>query len=167
MLFRRPHAGNGRKHKLAGFLGAVLASVVAISVASYCGDTIGKTLCFGEVWAAVDAGLREDCLNLLLNWPVKDDRIGDWGPEYSNLPASIKMLAPAYVLNASMDDTSLPPNIGICKNGFGGFAWGIRVFRSDQDAARFVAVLQRTLEIGRDFRCERTTPGIYFWWMGT
>jgi hypothetical protein len=69
------------------------------------------------------------------------------------------MLSPAYVINEDIDDTNIPPNIGVCKNGFGGFAAGIRVFRNDEDADKLKAYYRCT--------CERVAPGVYIWWQDT
>lgn len=155
-LSRLTLAHSGRVYLSAKIFGAVFASAIAIWVACLLGGAIGQALRLHEVRAAVDAGLQEDCLNLLHNWPVKDDRIEDYSSEYVKLPASIKMLAPAYVSNDHLDDTSIPPNIGLCKNGWGGFALGIRVFQSDEDAKK--------LKVGEGIR---VAPGIYIWWQDT
>jgi hypothetical protein len=120
-----------------------------------------------EIQTSVDAGLREDCVKLLLNWPVKDDRIYNLDPEFSRLPSSIKIFAPVYVINENIDDTNIPPNIGLCKNGFGGFALGIRVFRSDKDADKFITYMKTTAQINRDFGCQRVALGVYCWWRDT
>lgn len=112
-----------------------------------------------EIQRSVDAGLREDCLQLLLNWPVKEDRIFNSDPEFAKLPASIRMLTPVYVTNDSIDSPDLPPNVGLCKNGFGGFAMGVRVFRNDQDANKF-----KNNTVGG---CQRIVPGVYYWWHPT
>jgi hypothetical protein len=151
----------------ASIFGAVLVSVVALWVAGQLGSIIGNALRLREIRAAADAGLREDCMQLLHNWPVKDDRIGDWDAAFTRLPHSITMLSPAYVINERVDDSSVPPNIGICKNGFGGFAFGVRVFRNDQDADKFINDMKRTMRIGRDFGYQRVASGIYYWWEDT
>lgn len=70
------------------------------------------------------------------------------------------MLEPAYVTNGSLvPNAPQTPNIGICKNGFGGFAIGILVFRTDDDAEAF----------RREWhgRCERVAPGVYLCWHST
>ena len=137
------------------FLGLVLASLVAGAFAS----EFGKLARTREIQRALDAGLREHCLQLLLHWPIKESRISTSDSEFSKLPESIKMLEPVYVTNDSIEDTNSSPNIGICKNGFGGFAEGVRVFRSDQDAKNFS---KQTLG-----GCQRIAPGVYYWWHPT
>jgi len=134
----------------------VLASVIAILTAGVFGGVIGKALRLHEIRAAMDSGLREDCLKLLHDWPVNGKRIYNYDSEFSKLPNSIKMLSPVYVLNEHLNDAIVPPNIGICKNGWGGFALGIRVFQSDEDANK--------LKSGNR---ERIAPGIYLWWQDT
>jgi len=149
------------------FLGTVACSIIAMLLASDLGERIGKTLCFREVRKAVDAGLQTDCQSLIRHWPISDDRIYDSSPEYANLPWSMRMLSPGYVVNDSMDDTNMVPNIGLCKNGFGGFAEGVRVFRNDPEAEQFIADCKRIMVLGRDFGCERIAAGVYFWWQDT
>jgi len=130
----------------------VLASIIAIWAASMLGGVLGKALRFHEIRAAMNAGLREDCLKLLANWPVGVDRIDNYDSDYLKLPSSIRMLAPVYVLNDHLYDANIPPNIGLCKNGWGGFAFGIRVFQGDEDASK--------LKYGH---LERVAPGVYIW----
>jgi len=140
----------------AKFVTVVFASVIGIWAASMLGGVIGKALRLHEIRAAMDSGLREDCLKLLHDWPVNGKRIYNYDSEFSKLPNSIKMLSPVYVLNEHLNDAIVPPNIGICKNGWGGFALGIRVFQSDEDANK--------LKSGNR---ERIAPGIYIWWQDT
>lgn len=140
---------------LLWFLGAVLASFVAGSIVTHAGGLVRAH----EIRKAVDAGLYKDCQRLLLNWPSKEGRIFYNDTEFAKLPVSIRMLKPVYLENDNIDYTNLPPNVGICKNGFGGFAMGVRVFRSDEDANNFA-----TNTIGR---CERIAPGVYYWWHPT
>jgi len=155
MLSRQNRAHSGRVYLVAKIFGSILVSAVAIWVACLLGGVIGQTLRLHEVKAAVDAGLPEDCLKLLYNWPIKDDRIENYSSEYLKLPSSIRMLAPAYVSNDHLDDTNTPPNIGLCKNGWGGFALGIRVFQNDE---------AKNLKTGE---CLRVAPGVYIWWQDT
>ncbi len=140
---------------LVWFLGTVLASIIAGTIVSHAGRLVRAH----EIQKAVDAGLYKDCQPLLLNWPSKEEMILYYDPVFAKLPASIKMLKPVYVENDNIEDTNLPPNVGICKNGFGGFCMGVRVFRNDQDASIFA-----TNTIGG---CERVAPGVYYWWHPT
>jgi len=139
----------------ACFFGAVLASFIAGSNV----DRAGRLVRTHEIQKAVDAGLYRDCQRLLRNWPENKELIEFDASEFAKLPESIKMLKPVYLENDNIDNTNLPPNVGICKNGFGGFYMGIRVFRSDQDASVFA-----TNTIGK---CERIAPGVYYWWHPT
>ncbi|MFH0963120.1 MAG: hypothetical protein V2A58_03810 [Planctomycetota bacterium] len=103
-----------------------------------------------EIQRALDAGLRQDCLALFDNWPnAHDSRIYYDYPEFQQLPASIRMLEPVYVVK----DDFYPLNIGICKNGFGGFHMGIRVFQHDE----------RVPGTGPQRRRERIAPNVYLW----
>ena len=120
-----------------------------------------------EIQQAVDAGLQNDCARLLDNWPVKRDRLYSSDAEFAKLPPSIRLLSPGYVENSSYDLPDLPVNLGVCKNGFGGFAAGIRVFRSDEDGRKFISDLQKTEQINKDFGFQCISPGIYFWWQNT
>jgi hypothetical protein len=163
MLSKCTSASGKKIYLWVVFVGSFLASVVAIiGVCQF-----GIILRNHEMEKSVNSGLQEDCMKLLLNWPVKDDRIYDHEPEFSKLPSSIRMFAPVYVTNDSVNDTNTPPNIGLCKNGWGGFALGIRVFQSDTDADKFIADMKITMHIDRDFGCKRIAPGIYFWWQDT
>ena len=108
-----------------------------------------------EIQQSVDVGLYEDCMRLLDNWPIKESRISYSTPEYDRLPESIKMLKPVYVTKEVIDLPDVPQNIGICKNGFGGFCMGVRVFRNDQDADTYNKKI--------DGRCQRIVSGVYFW----
>ncbi len=129
-----------------------------ISIVSACilGGVLGSNLRIQEVKRAIDAGLREDCLKLLAAWPVKDDRIQDFELAYDQLPPSIRMLTPVYVCNDRLNDPSVPAHIGLCKNGWGGFAFGIRVFRIDEDA-----------QLLKEGERQRIAAGVYIWWLGT
>ena len=117
-----------------------------------------------EIHKALDAGLHHDCMQLLKHWPKKSNpfrsRVFSDDAEFSSLPESIKMLEPVYVTNDCIDDPNVPPNIGICKNGFGGFAVGVRVFRNDQDAQDFMKGQACS-------GCQRIAPGVYYWWNRT
>lgn len=141
------------------FLGGVLVCAVAYHIASKIGTDREEQLCAQEISKAVNAGLKNDCMKLLSAWPVRDERIEPSTPAFSQLPLSIRMLAPVYVENESFDSAALPTNVGICKDGFGGFACGVRVFRNDEDATIFAA---RTIGGYR-----RIAPGVYYWWHPT
>ena len=145
-----------RRFQWAKFATVVFAPVIAIWAASMLGGVMGKALRLHEIRTAINFGLREDCMKILHDWPGSGDRIYNYDLEFAKLPTSIRMLAPVYVLNEHLNDASIPPYIGLCKNGWGGFAFGIRVFRNDEDANK--------LKYGSH---ERIAPGVYIWWQDT
>jgi hypothetical protein len=145
----------------------VVASLIIAALAAALGTRIGKALCDREVRRAVAAGLRDDCEQLLRQWSFKDDIIFDSATEYAKLPPSIRMLTPVYVVNDSLADTNTVPNLGLCKNGAGGFAGGIRVFRNDHEAELFIDHWRRNFELGKDFTYQRIAAGVYYWWQNT
>lgn len=135
--------------------GGLLASLFVASLVCH----VGGLMRFREIKASVDAGLYRDCMQLLCNWPVQESRIFSTSPEFAQLPASIKKLKPIYVTNDHLNSGDIPPNVGICKNGFGGFAMGVRVFRNDKEANNF-----REMALGG---CQRIAPCVFFWWHPT
>ena len=137
------------------FLGALLASFISGSIVTRVGELVRTR----EIQKSVDAGLYEDCQQLLNNWPTNKELIEYDASEFAKLPASIQMLKPVYLENDNIEVTNFPPNVGICINGFGGFYRGVRVFRNDQDASRFA-----TNTIGG---YERIAPSVYYWWHPT
>jgi hypothetical protein len=155
ILLRRISSSGNKTRSWAMFVGLVLASVIAGRLEC----EAGRFLRAHEIQRAVDAGLFDDCVTLLHGWPMKESRIYFSDPEYAQLPNSIKMLSPVYITNGSMEDTNLAANIGLCKNGFGGFAEGVRVFRTDQDA--------RSFENQTRGGCQCIAPGVYYWWHPT
>jgi len=107
-----------------------------------------------EIRQALKAGLIQDCANLLDQWPIEGDRIFPSTPEYDRLPISIRMLNPVYVTNDHKSMTDIPPHVGICTCGFGGFAIGVRVFHTDQAAEAFRRLC--------DGWYRRMFPGVYY-----
>ena len=83
---------------------------------------------FHKIHVAVGAGLQENCMQLARDWPSDGDRIYSSDPVYKQLPDGIKFLKPGYVLREKSESTNSLPSIGICTDGFGGFAVGVRVF---------------------------------------
>jgi hypothetical protein len=77
------------------------------------------------------------------------------------------MLSPGYVIKESSVFTNLAPSVGICTDGFGGFAKGIRVFANDQDADKFIADMNAGMKTGEDFGYQRIVAGVYYWWQDT
>jgi hypothetical protein len=163
LLTKRPSIFGWRLSLLITFGSGVLAFCFAFVI----GSSIADAVRVHEIQTAVKAGLQEDCMRLLQNWPVKHDRISEFDAEFAELPPSIRGIAPAYVINSQVDNPEQPLNLGICKNGWGGFAMGVRVFRSDDDAKSFANKMQITLEANKDFKFRRIAPGVYFWWQNT
>lgn len=89
-----------------------------------------------EITACIAAGVEDDCRTVLDRY-VDDPRLERDGyirifqdsDEYDSLPESIRAFTPVYVTIERRDD--MPLCVGLCKNGFGGFHMGLRVFRSD------------------------------------
>jgi hypothetical protein len=151
-----------KKPRMVGVgMAILLAFVLGVFVFYAAGKVSGmfRTMALQrEIQPAINAGLYQDCMRLLQSWPANQDRIFSSDTNFAELPASVKMLEPfAYVEFDKFTD--LPPNIGICKNGFGGFATGVRVFRTDDDAMNF-----STNTCGG---YHRIAPGVYYWWHPT
>lgn len=150
-----PIAVSGIGNRWLVIVGLVVASVIAGGFVS----NIGRFVRVQEIQMAVEAGLQRDASQLLLHWPVKESRIFCGDPAYADLPQSIRMLNPVYVTNDRSDFPDSPANIGLCKNGFGGFARGVRVFQSDHDAESY--------KTDAEGWCERIATGVYYWWHPT
>ena len=157
MVLRRPPEASERIRCVAKFFGAILGSMVLFVLVVRLGSFIADELRLHDIRMAVNAGLRNDCLNLLHNWPVTGVVINMDDPAFSKLPQSIKMLSPVDVYNEAIDDTNCPPNIGVCWSGFGGF-YGTRVFQNDDDAKKLEAMAGNHM-----CACERAASGVYFW----
>jgi hypothetical protein len=111
-----------------------------------------------EIWEAIANGLSTDCEAVFTAYLSHPDlkrhgfiRIFPGSQEFDSLPSSIKTFGRVYV---TIEDkpyrSDQPPNIGLCKNGFGGFHMGLRVFRTPP---KIVASSQR----------EPFTPTIDLW----
>lgn len=155
------------KAKLPFFLAMIMASLLAIVTALQLGGVLGKAIYFHEIHMAVSAGLRENCMQLARDWPSDNDRIYSFDSVYEQLPKSIKILKPGYVLKDKAESTNSSPSIGICTDGFGGFAVGVRVFQNDDDAEKFIADVKTHMKVGHDFGYQQIAPGVYYWWQGT
>ncbi len=131
-------------------IGVVIASVIAATGLYH----VGPIARAHEIRQAINAGLLQDCTNLLDQWPIEGDRIFRSTPEYDRLPISIRMLNPVYVTNDHKIMTDIPPHVGICTCGFGGFAIGVRVFHTDQAADTFRRLC--------DGWYRRMSPGVYY-----
>lgn len=142
----------------AKFLGAILGSMLFFVLVVGLGSFVADELRLHDIRMAVNAGLRNDCLNLLHNWPVTNDVIDMDDPPFTKLPKSIKGLGPLDVYNDEIDDTNIPPNIGVCVDGLGGMFYGVRVFQNDNDAKKLKALLGNHM-----CACEPVAPGVYFW----
>jgi hypothetical protein len=109
-----------------------------------------------EIQRAMNLGLEQDCIDLLDRWPSDNTRIHRSDPEYKKLPASVRSLSPLYVTIDNESSRFLPENIGICKLGFGGFARGIRIFKSEEEA-------QNALTSPRAQRGKPLSKRVFLW----
>ena len=166
-LYRRSKIHGGKIYFLSRYASGIILTLFTIFFACWFGALLEKTYYFHKIKTAVQAGLQEDCASLLRNWPTKDDRIYNPSPEFEKLPSSIRLLKPVYVVNDSYRNENIPKNIGLCKNGFGGFSSGVRIFSSDQDAEEFIRYIQMSGKISKDFGYKRLASGIYYWWQNT
>ena len=167
VLYGRSKTHGGKRYFLSRFASGIILTFIAIFLACRVGTLLEKTYYIHEIKKAAQAGLQRDCVSLLHNWPTKDDRIYNPSPEFEKLPSSIKLLNPVYVVNDSYRNENTPKNIGLCKNGFGGFSSGVRIFSSDQDAEAFISYMQISGKTNKDFGYKRLASGIYYWWQNT
>lgn len=151
----------------AKILLAIMVTMVFLWFGDRLGTYFGTAIRSREIKAAIDAGLQMDCVQLMSHWPVKGDMIQEKDPSFAALPRSLRILAPVYVTCDRTEDANTPASVGLCKNGFGGFAAGVRVFRSEQDAEHFISDMERTMNLGKDFGFEKIAPAVYYWWQGT
>ncbi len=159
MLFKRSPEHRKWKRSLIEFFGAIFGSMILFVLVGSIENFIVNQLRLHDIRMAVNAGLRNDCINLLHNWPVTNDVIDSgMDPSFAKLPQSIQMLGPLDVYNNKSEDTNIPSNIGICMDGLGGMFYGVRVFQNDEDAKKLAASLGE-----RMFTCERAAPGVYLW----
>ena len=127
-----------RNRKPPGIALTVFSAIVAISFYTvYAGSSRGLQ---NEIAACIALGVEKDCktiLNQYANDPrfTQDDyvRIYTGSDEYNSLPESILAFKPVYVTIERLN--GMPPNVGLCKNGFGGFHMGLRVFGTDPKIA--------------------------------
>jgi len=94
-----------------------------------------------EIAISIDKGLADDCETVLLAYrddpEFKSDcyvRIFPGSQKFDSLPDSILAFNPVYVtIEENSFGTNQPLSIGLCKNGFGDFNMGIRVFQTAPD----------------------------------
>jgi hypothetical protein len=134
----------------------LLVSCAAVAIAQYAANGIARASRKREVRKALDAGLERDCRITFAAYQA-DPRLEKDGyirvfrdsNEFESLPASIRMLNPIYV---TVEDhpfgSDMPANVGLCKNGFGGFAFGVRVFVDGENTPE-------------EFSSEKITPTVY------
>lgn len=130
---RRFLTGNIKRYSVILGIALVLLSIAAVPLVSKTGSLVRQR----EVQMAIKSGLQKDCASLLSLWTNSQDRIFRGSPEYEKLPSSIRMFQPCYVTNDHAGNEDIPPHVGICTCGFGGFAYGLRIFGSDVDAERY------------------------------
>jgi hypothetical protein len=94
----------------------------------------------------------EDCQRLLT--APKEQVIESFTPEYAQLPASIRRFAPLYVEITGSDNKDGVPNVGLSKAGAREPFWGVRVFRSDDEARKYQATHRG--------KYRQLAPGTYF-----
>lgn len=128
---------------------------VIVTVSFYAAGVRAQRVLTDEIGACVASGVENDCKTVLAR--MADDprlehdgyiRIFPGSEEYDALPESIRSFQPVYVTIERRDD--MPLNVGLCKNGFGGFHMGLRVFGRDP-------------QIEPSARRERVAPSIYLW----
>ena len=151
----KPNSKDKRRRIFVKFVASVVLFCVLLLICSQLAKLVIKI----EIQKSISMGLRNDSLQLVAAWPSKADRVYITDKEYLSFPASIRALKPIYVSNDKLTSTNLPVCVSLCKNGFGGFAAGIRVFETDADA-------QMVIKITGD-RTERIAQGVYLWWQGT
>lgn len=111
-----------------------------------------------EIANAIADGLVEDCESLFVTFRDHPDfemdghvRLFPGSDEFDALPNSIRRFEPVYVtIEENRVNGRLPLNVGLCKNGFGGFHMGVRVFRT-------------TPNIRPSENRVRIAPKIYLW----
>jgi len=135
----------------------LIGFIAVISAAKTSAGLAGKARLI-EIQQAIDGGMYEDSLRLLKDWPFKEQRVYSFDESFAKLPQSIKQLAPVFV-EIEYGDDDRPTNLGICKNGFGGFAAGIRIF-SNESAAQ-------SLQQSGQGRGVKVSNGVYYWWQNT
>ncbi len=106
-----------------------------------------------EISNAIDAGLATDCQSVVRDHRDHPELINDGyvrifpgTPEFDSLPNSIREFDPVYVTIEKFPDL----NVGLCKNGWGGFHMGVRVFADPPD-------------VPASLRRQPITPTIYVW----
>lgn len=144
----------GLRHRVVPILNAILFSCITVS-SFYVSRMRAESLRQTEIAASIDAGLQSDCQELFARF--RDDsqlnndgylRFWPGSKEFDTLPKSIRLFNPVYV---TIEDQ--PLNIGLCKNGFGGFHMGLRVFHEDSDIIEWLEHVESTL----------IAPRIYLW----
>lgn len=153
-----PNKPNNKNKRRQIFVISVVSVVLFCVLLLICSQ-LGKLVVKIEIQNSISMGLRNDSLQLIAAWPGKADRVYFTDKEFLSFPASIRALKPVYVSNDKLTSTNLPASVSLCKNGFGGFAAGIRIFENDADA-------QMAIKITGD-RAERIVEGVYLWWQGT
>ncbi len=123
------------------WIAGLLVFCTAIAIAQFASNAIAQASRESETQQALEAGLENDCRVVFAKYQhdrelEKDGhvRIFPGSNEFNSLPLSIRMFNPIYI---TIEDhpfgSDIPPNIGLCKNGFGGFAFGVRVFMDDKN----------------------------------
>jgi hypothetical protein len=122
--------------RVACFFAVICLSSISLRYSGW----LGRNIRDKEISVAIAMGLESDGIFMIENWPVDHRRIFPSHPEWNIIPDSIKSLNPVYVTISREEDVDSihPPNIGICMNGFAGFAAGLRVYATVEAAQQSV-----------------------------
>ncbi len=139
-------------------VGLGLALLLVMNLAFATGKKMARVNRTQFIENAAEAGLAADCVGLLTRYQndarMKKDgylRIFPEDLEFATLPKSVLMLEPVYVILEWR-----PRNVGICKNGFGGFSAGVRVFADEKEV---MDPSDPNMGAGKS---ERIAPQIYY-----
>ena len=143
---------------LVRLIAAVVVSATLVIGAAVASPEVGRWRREHEVRSALHAGLAHDCMIAFARFESDPDmkqyghrRIFVGSEEFASLPDSIREFKPVYVVFEDKPfGSDMPRNIGLCKNGFGGFAIGVRVFLTDEEPPETLWK-------------KRVAPGVYLW----
>jgi hypothetical protein len=130
---------SARQYKACVWLLPVVASLFFGT--AFASNRCSASLRLSEIKDAIDRGLVVDCETVFRAYrdhpELKSDgyiRIFPGSQEFDSLPVSIQDFDPVYVtIEENPFGSNRPLNVGLCKNGFGGFHMGIRVFQTAPD----------------------------------
>ena len=140
------------------FVGMLIVAGIVFGGAIYVSSRLADAYRHAEIASAIANGLKADCESLFSSFRdhplLKQEgyiRLFPGSQEFEALPDSIRRFEPVYVtIEERPLGRDFAPNIGLCKNGFGGFHMGLRVFKDAPD-------------IPESQNRKRVGPGIYLW----